>query len=229
MNNETKRSEKKSWNLFLILALFLVAVFGLAALTYSWLTDSASAVPTDDEGSSVSGAYIDDFAYVLEYSFTGNSNDWHDALENGLGGVPVNYTDSNASDFIGNLRYRVIQHGSIKSTARIKFSYQWFKTETLTTAHAGDEPSTHRNAQQGPAFNLTPAMSGAWVLESDGYYYYQGSSSYVLPQETYINICSGFGFGENADSPAYNGQLRIVALLDGVQFNRYREVWGLDS
>ncbi|MBQ9551603.1 MAG: hypothetical protein IJU96_02460, partial [Clostridia bacterium] len=226
-------SEKKSWNLFLILALFLVAVFGLAALTYSWLTDSASAAPTDVNGSSVSGAYIDDFSYELQYSFDGdfeddwNSSDWYDASSTGLGGVPVNYTDSNASDYIGNLKYRMIQHGSIKSTARIKFSYQWFKTETLTTAHAGDEPSTHRNAQQGFAFTLTPSWRSGWVdYRNDGYYYYR-NTSYVLPQETAVPICNGFSVSSAAAD--FGGQLRIVALLDGVQFNRYREVWGLDS
>ena len=225
MKNATKRSEKKSWNLFLILALFLIAVFGLSALTYSWLTDSTSATPTDVNGSSVTGAYIDDFSYDLEYSF--DDVNWYPAASTGLGGVPVNYTDSSAADYIGNLRYRVTQHGSIKSTARIKFTYQWFKEETLTTAHAGDEPSTLRNAQQGFAFTLTPSYTSTWSDGSDGYYYYQSSSSYVLPQETAVPICNGFSVSSAAAD--FGGQLRIVALLDGVQFNRYREVWSLDS
>ncbi len=219
MKKETNRSEKRSWNPILVLALALCAVFGLTALTYSWLTDSASAAP-EDESSTYENAYIDDFQYDFEYSFDGNT--WYSASADGDGGVPVDCVNTNASDYIGNLKFRVRQRGSMKSTARVKFAYQWFRTV-----------GQNENVLQGPALTITPNFaSGHWSLQDDGYYHYLNGSSVVFPQGSYQTICNGFSveLRDDANAPIdFNGQVKIVALFDGVQFNRYREVWSIDS
>ena len=214
MKKEKKQTEKRAWNPILVLALALVAVFGLSALTYSWLTDSASAAPSDND-TIYENAYIDDFQYDFEYSFDGNT--WTKITgQVGEGGIPVDITNSSASNYIGNLQFQAKQTGSMKSTVRVKFAYQWYKTAN------GNE-----TVLQGPQLTLTPNLGSGWSLvNSDGYYHYMDGSSVVFRQGSYVPVCSGFSVGT---VPAFNGQLKVVALLDGVQFNRYREVWGIDS
>ena len=214
MKKEKKQTEKRAWNPILVLALALVAVFGLSALTYSWLTDSASAAPSDND-TTYENAYIGDFQYDFEYSFDGNT--WTDVSgQVGEGGIPVDITNSSAANYIGNLQFRAKQTGSMKSTVRVKFAYQWYKTAGST-----------ETVLQGPQLTLTPTLCTGWSLvNSDGYYHYMNGSSVVFPQGSYVSVCSGFSVGT---VPVFNGQLKVVALFDGVQFNRYREVWGIDS
>ena len=230
MKNEKNRSGKKAWNPILVLVLFLCAIFGLVALTYSWLSDSDDLVATDASDTEYASAQIDDFHYTVEYSF--NGTDWNDASgnqNNGLYGVVVNYSNPNAPDYIGNLRYRVKQDGSMKSTVRVKFFYQWLKEEDSTAL-----PSDRR-AAQGSAITLIPNfVNTLWRMDqnSDGFYYYYDGSTYVFPRsangaDSYVDICHGFR--TDPATVVSDAQLRIVAFVDGVQFNRYREVWEVST
>ncbi len=213
MKKEKSPSERKAWNPVLVVALSLCVLFGVAALTYSWLTKSATAVPSaEDDSTQVESIQIEDFTYKVEYSFDGSS--WKDCGTDGRGGIKVNYSDSDADNYIGDLRFRMNQSGTVKSAVRVKFAYQWY--ETVAEAE---------QAAQGPAINLTPSLSEGWSAADDGYCYYGTAAAYVFPQGENVEIASGFTVGEVNSRT----NLKIIALVDGVQFNRYRQVWDLDS
>ena len=224
MKQETNRSAKKAWNPIVVLALVLCAVFGLTAITYSWLTQSKTAVPTGDASNVfVSQMEIDDFSYVLQYSFDGEN--WQNAhtandANGGLGGVVVDPSNVSNVNPIRDLHFQLRQTGTVKSAVRVKFSYQWVKTENL-----------QEKTVQGPALSLTPdfANPSPWRYNmDDGFYYYVDSTaSYVFPRNQDISLVTGFTLGSTPNDTG--AKLKIIAFVDGVQFNRYREVWELTS
>ena len=234
MKNQTTRSQKKAWNPILVLVLFLCAICGLVALTYSWLTDSDGVAPTDENDVSYSNAEIGNFSYTVEYSFD-NGSTWNSASTVGQYGVDVDYRhlepgDAVPANHISKLSFRVKQNGDMKSAVRVKFFYQWFNSEDSSAA-AGE-----RRSAQGPVVTLTPVLgsNSPWQTSqsADGFYYYYANNSYVFPRrsngnDAYVTICNGFTVSPD---PIYaDAQLRVVAFVDGVQFNRYREVWEVST
>ncbi|HBL40952.1 MAG TPA: hypothetical protein DDY98_05015 [Ruminococcaceae bacterium] len=214
MKKGNSPSENKTWNPVLLIALVLVVLFGVVALTYSWLTKSATAVPSS-ESSTVENAQIGDFSYTVEYSFDGST--WTNAgtSSDAKGGVEVDFTndDSSAANHVSKLRFRVRQSGTVKSAVRAKIYYRWCDSSGQTV--------------QGPKVTLTPTMASGWYnnTANDGYYYYSSGGVYVFPQGSNIAIANGFSVG----TVESRSSLKIFAMVDGVQFNRFRQVWGIDG
>lgn len=122
--------------------------------------------------------------------------------------------DSNAKNYVGNLRVNVIQRGRAKSYTRVKMNVEWVMPDGTVTQN----------------IMLPFKFADKWFdNRSEDYCVYYTESS-GLGQEYDKSIITGFDEGSFIDgSLTQSATPQIAISVESVQVNRYQQFWGIDE
>ena len=122
--------------------------------------------------------------------------------------------DSNAKNYVGNLRVNVIQKGSAKAYTRVKMNVEWVMPDGTVTQN----------------IMLPFKFADKWFdnRSEDYCVYYVDSSD--LNQKYDQSIITGFDEGSFiAGSLTQSASPEIAISVESVQINRYQQFWGIDK
>lgn len=200
--SKTKNSKKIRLNPFAVAAIVLCALIVIYCGTTAWITGGAPLNP-------IRFTQLQDFKYDIEISGATLSDD---------GAIVF---DKDTISKIGDLKVNIKETGNGISYFRIKVSQEWLVPDNVN----GDY-----RLQGATELPLVFGENFFDNREKDGYIYYKGT----MPVGGSVSFITGFdsaSFDASAfNNAAYSGlKLRIDISVDAVQFNRYRQVWGVDG
>ena len=207
----TKQNKKRRFNPIVIVALVICALAVIYSATTAWLTSS---IPNP-----IRFTKLEDFDYQMNVYFEGGDTvvtDF-DCYSAAINPISVNYTDPNASNYVGKLRVEIKQVGSGVAYTRVRVTHEWINSSS--------------GRLQGDSYlPYTVADNFVDKRDSDGYVYFNGT---MPANSEYISVIDGF------DSAAFDAStvsslrgetnLLINVSVDAVQFNRYQQIWGMDT
>ncbi len=208
----TKQNKKRRLNPLVIVALVICALAVIYSATTAWLTSS---IPNP-----IRFTQLEDFDYQMNVYFDGGnvvvSN--FDCDSESIDPISVNYSDPSAANYVGKLRVEIKQTGSGVAYTRVRVSHEWLNSVT--------------GRLQGDSYLPFTVNTEEFVdkRDSDGYIYFDGT---MPANGDYMSVINGF------DSAAFDAstvsslsgetQLLINVSVDAVQFNRYQQIWGMDT
>lgn len=208
----TKQNKKRRLNPFVIVALVLCALVVIYSSTTAWLTNS---IPNP-----IRFTQLEDFNYQVKIYFEGGetvATDF-DVDSAAINPIEVNYTDSSAANYVGKLRVEIRQLGSGVAYSRVRVSHEWINSVS--------------GRLQSDSYLPYTLNTDSFVdkRDSDGYAYFDGSMS---ESDGYVAVISGFDSAkfDSSNVSALSGttQLLINVSVDAVQFNRYQQIWGMNT
>lgn len=207
----TKQNKKRRLNPLVIVALVICALAVIYSATTAWLTSS---IPNP-----IRFTQLEDFDYQMNVYFDGGDvvvSDF-DCDSAAIAPIKVNYSDPTASNYVGKLRVEIKQVGSGVAYTRVRVTHEWIN-------------SVSGRLQGDSYLPYTVADGFADKRDSDGYIYFNGT---MPANGEYTSVINGF------DSAAFDAstvsslsgetQLLINVSVDAVQFNRYQQIWGMDT
>ncbi len=213
--NSAKTNKKFKLNPFVIVALVLCALAVVYTATTAWLTGT----PINP----VRFTELQDFNYDLKIYFEGANTPVVDTANgvNPNGVVSVNFSDPSEPNYVGKLRAEVTHTGKGVAFSRLKISHEWLYTP---------QGSTEATRLQGDYY-LPYIINDGFKdsREFDGYVYHEGA---MADGET-VSVITGFdaaAFDASAVT-ALSGTVTLTVNIsvDAVQFNRYQQIWNMDS
>ncbi len=210
--SKTINKKKFRLNPFAIAALVLCVLIVLYCGTTAWITGGAPLNP-------IRFTQLQDFSYdieVLGIDVEEGEEPIYLVNEQGNPAMPITY-NKDTIDKIDNLRVNVTEVGNGIAYVRVKVSHEWLLSDGTRLQGALDLP-------------LEFSESFYDNRDKDGYIYYKGA----MPVNESVAFITGFdsaNFDVSAfDNETYgNMKLRIDVYVDAVQFNRYRQIWGIDG
>ena len=205
--SKTKTTKKFKLNPLAIVALVLCALVAVYCGTTAWITGGAPINP-------IAFTQLDDFQFktnhqqVFTVTFTENPIDTS-ALEG------LNFTVTKTGNGVAFVRFRV--------------SHEW-------TAVDKDGNTVRLQGEYNLPFKLGSDEKLYNNKTEDGFVYYAGS--FPAGEEKTVEVFSGLdtaNFDTSAISAALDAgtytsvTLKINFTVDAVQFNRYRQVWGMET
>ncbi len=201
--SKQKSNKKFKLNPIAVAALVLCALVAVYCVTTAWITGSAPLNP-------IRFAQLQDFTYNIEVSKDSGAS-FSTQTE------VLTYKSSELSD-LNNLQVRIQQVGSGVAYIRVRISHEWLVTES-------DGSTTRLQGGQHLPFVLADGVYDN--RDVDGYIYIP---TILSDGETY-SIIEGFDSASVDFSPLAERsdvQLNIDIQVGAVQFNRYRQIWGVD-
>ncbi len=209
-----KQNKKRRLNPFVIVALAICALAVIYSATMAWLTGS---VPNP-----IRLTQLEDFDYKMNVYFENGENDVavvsdFDCNSAAITPISVDYSNPDAENYVGKLRVEIRQTGSGVAYSRVRVSHEWSNSVV--------------GRLQGDSY-LPYTVTEDFVdkRDVDGYIYFDGTMS---ESEQYTEVINGFDSAEFDASTvaALSGttELLINVSVDAVQFNRYQQIWGMDS
>lgn len=210
--SKTKSTKKYKLNPLAVIALVLCALIAVYCGTTAWLT---SGVPLNP----LRLTSLQDFVYSI-YVKTPSDTDWSQPsgpLEFTVdsNGNLVNKADNTKK--ISDYSFKVVQTGNGVAFARVRISQEWVAD------------GTRLQGEYNMPFDLAVNDKLFDNRLNDGYVYYAGA---FPVSEDGVVIFSGFdiaNFDTSALSAYSDVTLSIDVTVDAVQFNRYQQLWGMDS
>lgn len=207
----TKQNKKRRLNPFVIVALVICALAVIYSATTAWLTSS---IPNP-----IRFTQLEDFDYQMNVYFEGGEgvvSDF-DCDSAAIAPIKVNYSDPTASDYVGKLRVEIKQVGSGVAYTRVRVSHEWIN-------------SVSGRLQGNSYLPYTVADGFVDKRDSDGYIYFKGTMSADVEYTTVIDGFDSAAFdASTVSSLSGETQLLINVSVDAVQFNRYQQIWGMDT
>ncbi len=210
----TKQNKKRRLNPFVIVALVICALAVLYSATTAWLTGS---IPNP-----IRFTQLEDFDYKMNVYFENGDSDVtvvsdYDCNSAAIDPISVDFANPNAENYVGKLRVEIRQTGSGVAYSRVRVSHEWVNSVT--------------GRLQGDSY-LPYTVTEDFVdkRDVDGYVYFNGAMS---ESEQYTVVVNGFDSAEfdasTVSSLSGKTELLINVSVDAVQFNRYQQIWGMDS
>lgn len=226
--SKTKSTKKYKLNPLAVIALVLCALIAVYCGTTAWLT---SGVPLNP----LRLTSLQDFVYSIEYSTDGENwkeNDGPIAFklnpskELVTAGNKTTATPDNIADNINLsvVQFRVKQSGNGVAFTRVRISQEWVVLDD------SGEVTQRLQGEYNLPFELATNDKLFDNRVNDGFVYYKGA--FPLSKDGVV-VFSGFDTA-NFDTSAISAisddvTLRIDVTVDAVQFNRYQQLWGMDS
>ncbi len=203
----TKQNMKFRLNPFAVVALVVCALVVIYTATTAWLTGE----PVNP----ISFTKLDNFKYEMNIYFL--QEDGTEVEIASGSAVKVDYSDPSAQNYISKLRVEMKHSGDGVAFSRVRVSHEW-----LTSA--GDR-------FQGDAYLPYTVNSDDFTdaRSSDGYIYHNGA---LKESDGFVSVVNGFdsaSFDPSAVIAIGDVELYINVSVDAVQFNRYKQIWGIDS
>ena len=215
-----KQNTKRRLNPFVIVALVICALAVIYSATTAWLTSS---IPNP-----IRFTQLEDFDYQMNVYFENSENDEYDendvkVVENydcnsaAIAPISVDYVNANAENYVGKLRVEIKQTGSGVAYTRVRVSHEWIN-------------SVSGRLQGNSYLPYTVADDFVDKRDSDGYIYFNGT---MPANGAYTSVIDDFDSAafdtSTVSSLSGETQLLINVSVDAVQFNRYQQIWGMDS
>lgn len=201
--SKTKTTKKFKLNPIAIVALVLCALIAVYCGTTAWITSGSPINP-------LHLTQLDDFKFTISPSSNGALTYTY-TFENGTNNI------DEINSQLAALQFSVTKAGNGVAFARFRISHEWLATK--------DGNTTRLQGEYNLPFNLADS---SYLLDNrleDGYVYYIGA----IPKEP-VTIFNGFDMSE-FDTSAFSNYdsvtLNIDFTVDAVQFNRYRQFWGI--
>ena len=229
--------KKRRLAIFLALAFIAAVVLGCFAVAYGWFE------VTEDKDGDIGFGSVKSVCDV--YFMSGGSK--HDAsgflTEGGI--IEAELIDATAVNYYGNLRVDLIVRATASICARVRITEMWTNDRgeiarmpyTHYTVDAANHSVDMSTGEPRFVINDTVVKEGIWYdnrKKDLSFYYFNTSAAdaekwYINmqdePSEKVIRLIEGVTFTE----PTEGSRLRIRFVAETVQFNRYRELWHLDS
>ena len=199
--SESRKTKKFKLNPFVVIALVLCAVIALYCGTTAWITSGAPVNP-------LRFLQLQDFEYTIEVS-TDNGATWSEETD------AITFSADEINN-LQNIQVRITQNGNGIAFARVRMSHEWKLADgsrlqsELNLPFLVNEEDFYDNR------------------DADGYVYFMGDYPIGEAQVVF----SGFdatSFDPSAVT-AYDGvTLSLDVTVDAVQFNRYEQLWGIDT
>ncbi len=204
----TKQNKKFRLNPLAVVALVVCALAVVYCATTAWLTGE----PLNP----IRFTTLEDFKYEMNVYFLQDDGS-KVAANSGSGAVQVEYKDATAENHISKLRVEVKQIGDGVAFSRVRVTHEW-----LTST--GDR-------LQGDAYLPYTVNTDEFAdsRNADGYIYHKGVLS---ESDGFVTVINGFdnaSFDPSAVSAMQGVTLSINVSVDAVQFNRYQQIWGINS
>lgn len=210
--NNTKQNKKRRLNPLVIVALVVCALAVIYSATTAWLTNS---IPNP-----IRFTMLEDFNYQMNVYFEGGEtvvSDF-DCNSDAITPINVNYTDPSAANYVGKLRVEIKQVGSGVAYTRVRVSHEWVNSVS--------------GRLQGDSYLPYTVNTDEFVDKrgSDGYIYFDGTMPANGEYTAVINGFDAAGFdASTVSSLSGTTQLLLNVSVDAVQFNRYQQIWGMDT
>ena len=207
-----KQNKKRRLNPLVIVALMICALAVIYSSTTAWLTNS---IPNP-----IRFTKLEDFNYQVNIYFEGGEtvvSDF-DCDSAAISPIEVNYSDPNAANYVGKLRVEIRQAGSGIAYSRVRVSHEFVNSVS--------------GRLQGASYLPYTIDTDNFVdkRDTDGYVYFNGAMS---ADSEYVTVVNGFDsavFDSSAVSTlSGTTELLINVSVDAVQFNRYQQLWGMDT
>lgn len=210
-----KQNKKRRLNPLVIVALAICALAVIYSATTAWLTAS---IPNP-----IRFTQLEDFNYKMNIYFENGESDVtvvsdYDCDSAAINPISVDYSNPAAENYVGKLRVEIKQEGSGVAYTRVKLSHEWFNSVT--------------GRLQGDSYLPYNINADDFVdkRDVDGYIYFDGTMSANGDYTTVINGFDSAAFdASTVSSLSGDTELLINVSVDAVQFNRYQQIWGMDS
>lgn len=202
--SKTKTTKKFKLNPIAVIAVVLSALVAIYCVTTAWLTSGTPLNP-------LRLMNLQDFQYTVYVYDSQNGGEWVEQTE------PLTF-DADEINTLPNYRFKIVQQGSGVAFTRVRISQEWKLADGSRLQ--GEYNMPFKVAENKELFDnrLT-----------DGYVYYMGA--FPVGGDG-VEIFSGFD-SANFDTSALTAYgditLSIDVTVDAVQFNRYQQLWGMDS
>ncbi|MBQ3602294.1 MAG: hypothetical protein IJA02_00475 [Clostridia bacterium] len=208
--SKTKTTKKFKLNPLAIVALVLCALVAVYCGTTAWITSGAPINPWHL-------TQLDDFHFTVTPS---SSN----------GVLTYTFTKNNVDiSQLSGLSFTVEKTGNGVPFVRFRVSHEW-------TAVDANGDTVRLQGEYNLPFKLGTDGKLYDNRSADGFVYYAGS--FPTGEDEKVEVFSGFdtaSFDMSAISVALDAgtyqsvTLKIDFTVDAVQFNRYRQVWGMNT
>lgn len=213
-NKNIKQNKKRRLNPLVIVALAICALAVIYSATTAWLTSS---IPNP-----IRFTQLEDFDYKMNIYFENGESDVtvvsdYDCNSAAISPISVDYSNPAAENYVDKLRVEIRQVGSGVAYTRVRVSHEWIN-------------SVSGRLQGDSYLPYTVAADFVDKRDSDGYIYFNGVMS---ESEQYTAVIDGFNSSafdaSTVSSLSGETQLLINVSVDAVQFNRYQQIWGMDT
>lgn len=203
----TKQNKKFRLNPFAVVALAVCALVVVYTATTAWLTGE----PINP----ISFTKLDDFNYEMKVYFL--QDDGTEVEVASGSAVGVDYSDPSAQNYISKLCVEVKHNGDGVAFSRVRISHEWLAADGSRLQGDAYLPYTVNSEE------FTDAR------ETDGYIYHNGA---LQDDDGFVRVIDGFdaaSFDPSAVIALRDVELNLNVSVDAVQFNRYKQIWGIDS
>ena len=215
--NNTKHNKKRRLNPLVFVALVICALAVIYSATGAWLTNS---IPNP-----IRFTTLEDFDYQMNVYFVGEDNitpakmvaENYNCKSGALDPIEVDFSNPSATDYVGKLRVAIKQVGSGVAYTRVRISHEWVNSIS--------------GRLQGDSY-LPYTVAGSFVdkRDSDSYVYFNGAMPANGDYTVVFNNFDAASFDVSTVS-ALSGETKLLinVSVDAVQFNRYQQIWGMDT
>lgn len=202
-----KQNKKFRLNPFAAVALAVCALVVVYTATTAWLTGE----PINP----ISFTKLDDFNYETRVYFL--QDDGTEVEVTSGSAVEVDYSDPTAQNYVSKLRVEVKHIGDGVAFSRVRVSHEWLAEDG--------------GRLQGDAYLPFKVNSDEFTdaRDTDGYIYHKGA---LNESDGTVNVIDSFdvaSFDHSAVISLGNVKLFVNVSVDAVQFNRYKQIWGINS
>ena len=195
---------KKSRKRFAAIIVSVVAVIAIVSGSLAWYTSTNSLQQNGKLFTFDTSAYVY-FKLSDGSTFTAKPD------ANGLYKLSL---DSNAKNYVGNLRINVVYRGRAKAYTRVKMNVEWVMPDGTVTQN----------------IMLPYKFADKWYdnRSEDYCVYYTDNSDLVEKYDQ--SIITGFDEGSFIDGNLTQSASPEIAIsVESVQINRYQKFWGIDK
>lgn len=191
----------------LIIITVVVAVIAIVGGSLAWFVTNTSL----SQSLSISGFDVTADVYFADGSKKISASDYKDS--DGLYLLSLSENDAN---YIGNLRVNV-GHAGAKACIRVKMNYEWTVPGGAVAQHDVCVPYT---------------FGGEWFdnRNTDYCVYYRGADNTGKASFSTCELITGFDKASFDTTGFVDGvSVRVLVQVDGVQVNRYPQLWNIDT
>lgn len=213
--SRTKTTKKFKLNPLAIVALVLCALVAVYCGTTAWITSGTPINP-------LHLTQLDDFYFEIAGSGKTTTYTFENTKDE-----DINNNINNNLSQLSALKFTATKTGNGVAFVRFRLSHEW-------TAVDSEGNTVRLQGEYNLPFKLGTDAKLYDNRAADGFVYYEGS----FPTGTAVEVFSGLdtaSFDISAISAALAAgtyesvTLKIDFTVDAVQFNRYRQVWGMNA